>query len=229
MGQARWVNGKDGDDGNEAARQVHHDIRSPLSVIAIVASKLSHLDPEATAALMTARERIEQMAASLVDRKARLTASASELLESLHALLNEKMLEYPGLKADIAVKMDGASDAQVDVDRGTFGRIASNLVNNAVEAGAARNSSGIFNCSLKVTMTCADGWFSLAVRDSGQGIAEEVLQQIGSTPVTTKQEGSGLGLYGAQLEVHKRGGCLHIASCAGKGTLVTVRIPVVKR
>jgi polar amino acid transport system substrate-binding protein len=69
---------------------------------------------------------------------------------------------------------------------------------------------------------------TLAIRDQGCGISEEVLQRITEPMFTTKREtgGIGLGLYITDSIIKEHRGSLSFTSVPGSGTEVVVRFPV---
>lgn len=62
--------------------------------------------------------------------------------------------------------------------------------------------------------------------DTGQGMSEQVLAKIFEPFFSTKKAGSGLGLPTTRRIVAAHGGSLAIESAAGRGTKVTIRLPV---
>ena len=70
------------------------------------------------------------------------------------------------------------------------------------------------------------------IQDSGDGIPPEALPHIfdrfyrGDPSRTRSTGGTGLGLAIVQAIVQKAGGSIHIASQPGKGTTVTVTLPL---
>ncbi len=62
--------------------------------------------------------------------------------------------------------------------------------------------------------------------DTGEGISEAVLERIFEPFFSTKKSGSGLGLPTTRRIVEAHGGTLTIESAAGRGTKVTIRLPV---
>jgi signal transduction histidine kinase len=102
-------------------------------------------------------------------------------------------------------------------------RVLENLVRNAIEAmpsgGAvtvrtARSSSG-----------GRDG-ILIAVEDSGHGMDARTKDLALDDFFTTKAHGSGLGLAFVRRVAEAHGGDVLIASTEGRGTVVTVRLPV---
>ncbi len=104
-------------------------------------------------------------------------------------------------------------------------QILVNLVSNAVKftptEGRVRLDAGIDG----------DGWFTVAVSDTGIGIAEEDIPRA-LTPFSQidnslgrRYEGTGLGLALSKSLTELHDGTLAITSTLGKGTTVTVRLP----
>ncbi len=69
---------------------------------------------------------------------------------------------------------------------------------------------------------------AITVRDDGSGIAPDILPRIFEPFVTTKENGhgTGLGLAVSRSIVERHGGTISIESKLGKGTTVTVTLPV---
>jgi signal transduction histidine kinase len=67
---------------------------------------------------------------------------------------------------------------------------------------------------------------SIAVSDTGPGVAEELREKIFYPFFTTKERGSGVGLAMAQKIVGSHGGVLELESARGAGATFRVRLPV---
>ena len=74
----------------------------------------------------------------------------------------------------------------------------------------------------------ADGepYVALVVSDDGAGMPADVAAHAFEPFFTTKDDGSGLGLATVQSIAEKAGGSVELDSAAGRGTQVTVRLPV---
>ena len=72
--------------------------------------------------------------------------------------------------------------------------------------------------------------FSIAVSDTGIGISAEDLPKVKTKfyKGNSTRRGSGIGLAVADEIVRMHGGELNIDSRQGKGTCVTIRLPIVK-
>ena len=70
------------------------------------------------------------------------------------------------------------------------------------------------------------GWFDVSIRDSGVGIAAEVLDSIFDPGYTTKGVGvgSGLGLSISYRVIEEHAGSIEVTSEPDEGTCVTIRM-----
>jgi signal transduction histidine kinase len=78
---------------------------------------------------------------------------------------------------------------------------------------------------LRVVTGCDDTHVWVSVGDTGGGLDPEVADRIFHPYVSTKIDGSGLGLHVVQRIVRAHGGEIDLKSAAGKGLLFTIRLP----
>ncbi|MBE2259602.1 MAG: CHASE domain-containing protein [Rhodobacteraceae bacterium] len=101
-----------------------------------------------------------------------------------------------------------------------------NVIVNALE------SLPDHSCSVKVSARLDSSGERIIVRvkDQGQGIAEDVMAQIGEPFFTTKGDrgGTGLGLSISSSIVERHGGVLRFASNKKMGTTVSIELPVIR-
>jgi signal transduction histidine kinase len=69
-------------------------------------------------------------------------------------------------------------------------------------------------------------WALVTIVDTGVGIPPEQLDKIFDPFFTTKREGTGLGLSVSYWIVQRHDGELDLASELGKGTVVSLRLPL---
>jgi len=116
-----------------------------------------------------------------------------------------------------------------DADRLT--QVFLNLGRNALQA---MEGGGTLTISTRMTLehrlAGADGepvaTVLIELRDSGPGIAPEVLERLGTPFFTTRPGGTGLGLALSQHWITRHGGTLRIESAPGQGTLARVFLPL---
>jgi len=94
-----------------------------------------------------------------------------------------------------------------------------NLIRNAIQATP---TGGLITVDVKY----ARGQVMVSVTDSGCGIPEEQMEKIFDPYFTTRDGGAGLGLMIVQRIVSEHGGDVLVASNPGRGTTMTVRLPV---
>jgi PAS domain S-box-containing protein len=138
-----------------------------------------------------------------------------------------------GAAIEIDVSLN-VGPAMVLVDRGRF---ASALVNLALNARDAMPEGGRLRIETARRPAAPAGdtdagqrsvaeHISIVVSDTGRGMTEEIRRRAFDPFFTTKPEGTGLGLGMVHGFVEQSGGHIEIASAAGGGTEVTIRLPL---
>ena len=111
-------------------------------------------------------------------------------------------------------------DIELEADRQMLEQVLINLVKNSVEA--VRNTE-----NPEIELSCykdIDKHICLSVRDNGEGIPEDKLEQVFVPFFTTREEGSGIGLSLCRQIIRSHNGRTHIESEAGKGTRVVITL-----
>ena len=65
----------------------------------------------------------------------------------------------------------------------------------------------------------------ISISDNGQGILPQIHDRVFEKGFTTKDDGNGLGLYHAKVEVEKYGGTISFITQNQKGTTFTISLP----
>jgi signal transduction histidine kinase len=218
------------------ARQVAHDIRSPLSALD-TAINLSQdkLSEDVRVIMRLSLERIEDIANDLSAKKVKHVSAEGgdersvQLLSCLIAsMVTEKRMQYrSSLGIKIAAKYSEESyGVFANIQPKEFKRVLSNVVNNAIEA---IGKSGEVNISLRQVASTnhnESDWIEIFINDNGRGIASDYQNKIMQKGVTIgKESGSGLGLYHAKQTIEEWGGNIVLESELNKGTTVTIRLP----
>jgi two-component system NtrC family sensor kinase len=111
---------------------------------------------------------------------------------------------------------------QIGVDVLQIQQIFYNLAANAIQA---MGKGGILTVSSRVTN---DGYVAVAIKDTGCGISKENLQKIFDPLFSTKTKGTGLGLSVVASIVEGHEGKIEVESEVGKGSIFTVKLPIVR-
>jgi cell cycle sensor histidine kinase DivJ len=136
-----------------------------------------------------------------------------------------RMLSQRAGEAGIEIETDMPAELPVHADRRAFRQILLNLLSNAVKFTPQGGA-------VVVLAKAENGHLTLAVGDSGPGIARDELAQLGqryqqaSTANASSERGSGLGLSLVKALAHMHGGEMNIDSTLGEGTTVSVSLPV---
>jgi two-component system C4-dicarboxylate transport sensor histidine kinase DctB len=101
-------------------------------------------------------------------------------------------------------------------------QVAVNLLINALDAAASGTGGG----NVRVSLAERDGSAVLAIRDDGPGIPEDLREKVLEPFVTTKAQGTGLGLYLVDVFLRRMNGSLRIAQAQDGGTVVEVVLPM---
>jgi two-component system OmpR family sensor kinase len=125
---------------------------------------------------------------------------------------------------DRAIVLTGTAAAPVMGDAARLQQVLCNLVGNAVQHTPARTS-------VRVDVTTTGEDVRVDVVDDGPGIAPQDLPRVferfwrAEASRSRAYGGSGLGLAIVEALVHAHNGRVSVASEAGRGTTVTVRLP----
>lgn len=214
------------------AAGVAHEIGNPVTGIACLAQNLGSETAdagarEASRAILEQTRRITDIVHSLVSfshggSTAAGTFSAQPLRECVDEAIRLVRLSRAARESRLENRCPPG--VQLEADRPRIVQVLVNLLTNAVDASPA---------GAQVTVDCrrlADA-VEVRVRDAGKGIPDEVRARIFEPFVTTKPPGAGTGLGLAMVYriVNDHGGSIRIDSTAGRGTVVTVGLPLAGR
>jgi signal transduction histidine kinase len=124
----------------------------------------------------------------------------------------------------ISVRQDLAPLPDIMGDQGTLEQVIINILSNSLEA---MPEGGVVTLA-----TVREGDFiRLRISDTGHGIASDDLSKVFDPFFTTKElgKGTGLGLSICHGIIKQHHGKVSISSEAGKGTTVTVKLPIKER
>jgi signal transduction histidine kinase len=116
-------------------------------------------------------------------------------------------------------------NAHVFVDASQINRVLFNLITNAIEA---MPKGGTITLSSRLSNRQKPPMVKLAVTDTGCGIPRSELERIQQPFVTTKENGTGLGISICRKIIGAHGGELFIKSKVNKGTTVEIFLPMNK-
>lgn len=107
----------------------------------------------------------------------------------------------------------------INIDNEKIQRVFFNLIRNAVEA---MPKGGRLTVDLEITTN----YVVVSFTDTGEGIPDDLMEQIYLPFFSTKPKSLGLGLSFCKLAVESNGGAIDIQSKVGEGTKVVVKLPI---
>jgi PAS domain S-box-containing protein len=219
---------------------IAHDFSNLLAVILGYSDLLVRDLPDADQRIRDSADGIVEAAHRAVGvTRQLLTLSRKKLLRpellSLHRVvqdLNKLLARAIGERIELSTELqDGAWPVIADADQ-----LAQVLLNLAVNARDAMPDGGplciaVANAELASAATDlglpAGRYVTLAVRDGGCGMSEDVRARIFEPFFTTKETGTGLGLATVYGIVRQAGGAIRVESRLGAGSTFTVFLPAV--
>lgn len=120
------------------------------------------------------------------------------------------------------------NDFELQIDVSKLRRVVINVVENAFQSMYAADVPGEVTegSRMKISTLKHDGRVEISVSDTGGGISGEVLEKIFEPLFSTKGFGVGLGLPVVKQILEQHGGGIEITSEVGKGTTMTLWLPV---
>ncbi len=214
----------------EMLRNLAHEIKNPLGGIRGAAQLLEHELPkqslrEYTQVIIKEADRLQALMDRLLapNRIAKFSSvNVHEVLERIRSLI---LAEHPeGL--DIRRDYD-TSLPELMADHEQLIQIVLNIVRNAVQALQGQGEI-TFRTRIARHVTLSKKSYRMALElkiiDNGPGIPEAIREQIFYPLVTSKEDGTGLGLTIAQTYVAHHGGNVDCVSQPGN-TCFTILLP----
>ncbi|MGB0454252.1 MAG: sensor histidine kinase [Bacteriovoracaceae bacterium] len=212
------------------AKQVAHDIRSPLAALDMIVNEVDQLPEEQRSIIRNATRRIHDIADNHLNRNSKNDKNLKDDIDQhmlsalIEPLMAEKRTQY---RNKIGLEIEAEFNKEnyglfVNVNAVEFKRVLSNLVNNSVEAleGPGR---------VHVLTTYTESLAKIQITDNGPGIPKSILPHITEKGATFgKTGGTGLGLYHAKKSVESWGGHFEVLSRINQGTTIAITLPLVQ-
>jgi two-component system nitrogen regulation sensor histidine kinase NtrY len=220
----------------EVARRVAHEIKNPLTPIALSAERIHrHLSrgtaPDAASleVIRSCAETIGKAAETvraLVDEfsvLARFPASRPQPA-SLNDLVENTLVMFNGRLEGIRVRTELAQDLPaVMADPEAIKRALANLVDNAAEA---MQDAIVKEITISTSLVASRDAIELSVSDTGAGVSRDVKERLFLPYFSTKQRGTGLGLAIVSRIVEDHHGSIRIEENKPVGSRFVIELPV---
>ena len=211
------------------ARTIAHEVRNPLTNIALASEQLQEMvpaNPDSAMLLeMVSRNanRINQLVSDLLNatRFVQLIFSeinANQLIEETLEMAKDR-IELKHIKIEKNYSNE-IGNLLVDIEKIKLALL--NIIVNAIEA--MEKEKGIL---LVKTKKQGDKCV-IEIRDNGVGMDEDTLQKLFEPYFTAKSDGNGLGLTNTQNIILNHGGNIKVYSKPGEGTSFQVILNIVE-
>ncbi len=218
----------------QLAAGVAHEIRNPLTAIrSTIQYLLRGLDPgepkhELVTELLSEVDRINATVGGLLSlsRSGELKRTEIDLRDPLAKAV--QLVQARAAEQGVGIDSDlGSHELRALGDAGQLKQVFLNLLLNALQS-----MPGEGEVSVRVTPWSPSRedphrrWVQIRIADGGPGIPPEQLRRVFDPFYTTKRDGTGLGLAISHGIVEQHEGEIQLESEPGKGTVVSVRLPV---
>ncbi len=218
----------------DIARQVNHDIKNGLAPIRNV---IRHL-------IQVGRDEPSELPAVFAARQGTLESSIGylETLALNYARLSPALGTQPcdanAVVAEVVAQTAGRGNATVrarptseigapQADAVVLRRILENLVSNAVDSLVGKPGEVTVGTE-PIADARGQAMVRISVSDTGRGMSDRELARAFDDFHTTKPNGTGLGLSVVRRLVADLGGVLRVETEPGRGTRITVDLPVAR-
>ena len=220
----------------EVARRVAHEIKNPLTPIALSAERIRrHLDrgssPDAASlrVLHTCSETIVgavETLRTLVDEFSTLARfpTAQPAPANINFIVENSLAMFNGRLDSIRVQTFLAVDLpKVMADSEAIKRALANLIDNAAEA---LHGALVREIQISTSLVTSRDAVEITVADTGHGVTQELKERLFLPYFSTKKRGTGLGLAIVSRIIEDHHGSIRVEENRPVGTRFVVELPV---
>jgi two-component system nitrogen regulation sensor histidine kinase NtrY len=221
---------------SEVARRVAHEIKNPLTPIALSAERIRrHLErgaPPDAASLKIIRNCVDTIGSSvqtmrtLVDEFATLARfpASRPMPSNINSIVESALLMFDGRLSGIRVQRLLASDLPpVHADPDAIKRAIANLVDNAAEA---MQGSVVKEIVISTALAGERDSVEIVLSDTGHGVTPALKEKLFLPYFSTKKRGTGLGLAIVSRIIEDHHGSIRVEENTPIGTRFIVELPV---
>jgi len=198
----------------QLAAAIAHEVRNPLTSIKGFLQLLQagiNRKEEYYNIMIDEIEKIETITTELLSISKPNTENRQ--MESLDDMIKEVvfLLEPQANKIDIDIKLEHLTNEFIFCDRSQIKQVLINIIKNAIEAMDTGGTITIYTEKKQSGIT-------VNIADEGPGVPEEIIQKLGEPFLTTKKNGTGLGLMITKQLLERHEASLHIKQNSDKGS-----------
>lgn len=205
----------------QLAAAVAHEIRNPLTSLKGFLQLLQagvNRKEEYYKIMIDEIEKIENITSELLSISKPNTENRKK--EPLAEMIKEVafLLEPQANANNVTIHMEEPIDEYIICDRSQMKQVLINIIKNAIEA---MENSG----KITVFTEYSQSALIVNIQDEGPGIPDEIIGRLGEPFLTTKKNGTGLGLMITKQLLERHGASLHIKNNPDKGCTFQLIFP----
>ncbi len=220
----------------EVARRIAHEIKNPLTPIALSAQRIqrkySGLTKEGDQVLKECTTTIVRQVndlKSLVNEFSNFARmpQASPTLQNLNAIIEESLILYR--QSHNRIKFTFEPDTRIPdfhLDHEQIKRVMTNLVDNALAAIQKIDDGHIW---IATRLDKSLEMVIIELNDNGPGIDEKTQSRLFEPYFSTKKRGTGLGLTIVKTIINDHRGFIRVRENHLKGTCFIIELPIIKK
>lgn len=219
---------------------IAHEIKNPLNALSIHAQLVQRSLNAADAIPQNPQEleRIRQSTEIILEEIRRLNRIVNQFITSVRPFkLQLKYCDINTLIEEIVetirpdtekqrIIISLALEQEIDpiiIDEYLMRQALLNIIINAMESVKPGHGK------IEIKTLASEQSLFISIKDNGKGMNEEELHRMFEPYFTTKEYGTGLGLFIVYRVVQEHHGEINIQSEPGKGTTFTIQLPLLKR
>ena len=213
------------------ASSLAHELSQPLTAAAlqaeVVKQKMGKSSEQADA--LRGIERVSDMLrhlSNVVHNLQSLFGAQDVRQETLafEPLCNEvvKLVDLSENASGVTFRISGHVQSRILGNAIQIQQVIVNIIDNAIEASASVPAS---DRTIDITFGEENGFVSLTVRDRGTGFPADVLDNIFDIYRTSKEDGTGIGLWLCKQIVEKHKGVISVSNPPDGGACVRLELP----
>ena len=207
----------------QVATVIVHDLKNPLISIMGFARRIQEGKGDTSLAALTITKSAQDMQRIVNDvlefaRPVRLDPKHEDLRQSIQRACETcwTKAEERGIKLIVKLPPEPVLS---DIDRYQLERALVNLIDNSVDASC--HGGEVIVAAIR-----GKNKISITIKDHGEGMEQETLDNLFTLTYTTKSEGTGFGVPISKKIIEAHGGTIRVSSKKHSGTEVFIGLPL---
>lgn len=207
------------------AANAAHQLATPIQNISLLAAELAetaNAQPALTD-LLHETERCQHIVQELRLNAQQLRQQQFQPMPIM-AVLQQTLASWLVSRADITLSQQDNDDGSLCLitENRSFSAALMNILDNAADASSQNNQP-----SLQISSQLSQGQLTLRIRDFGEGLSAQRLQELGKVPQPSEQ-GLGIGQFLANMTIERLGGLVTRRLHPEGGVETEIRYPASK-